>query len=185
MICLETATAGRTRPAPTARPYVPTPTCRPMRAPNKPPAVLPSSHVHSARQAASQTDRGTAALVAVSQTRTEPTIISLLHLLALDSDVCPTPVTCPVAPLNTNTFLKSNLPPSAMNHTERACWGALTSLPLHPCASPRACSIAPLRPVPPRQPFRRSRDIRNCACTCLNPMTLPYYVLRRWLVARA
>jgi len=34
------------------------------------------------------------------------TMISPLRMLALDSDVCPTPVTYTVAPLNTYTFLK-------------------------------------------------------------------------------
>jgi hypothetical protein len=34
-------------------------------------------------------------------------MISPLRMLALDSDVCPTPVTRTVAPLNTYTFLKS------------------------------------------------------------------------------
>ena len=33
-------------------------------------------------------------------------MISPLRMLALDSDVCPTPVTRTVAPLNTYTFLK-------------------------------------------------------------------------------
>ena len=33
-------------------------------------------------------------------------MISPLHILALDSDVCPTSVPSPVAPLNTYTFLK-------------------------------------------------------------------------------
>ena len=33
------------------------------------------------------------------------TMISPLRMLALDSDVCPTPVTYTVAPLNTYTFL--------------------------------------------------------------------------------
>ena len=33
-------------------------------------------------------------------------MISPLRMLALDSDVCPTPVTYTVAPLNTYTFLK-------------------------------------------------------------------------------
>jgi hypothetical protein len=36
-------------------------------------------------------------------------MISPLRMLALDSDVCPTPVTRTVAPLNTYTFLKSVL----------------------------------------------------------------------------
>ena len=36
-------------------------------------------------------------------------MISPLHTLALDSDVCPVPVTCPVAPLNTYTFLNKVL----------------------------------------------------------------------------
>ena len=35
------------------------------------------------------------------------TMISPLRMLALDSDVCPTPVTYTVAPLNTYTFLKA------------------------------------------------------------------------------
>ena len=34
-------------------------------------------------------------------------MISPLHILALDSDVCPTPVPSPVAPLNTYTFLNA------------------------------------------------------------------------------
>ena len=34
-------------------------------------------------------------------------MISPLHMLALDSDVCPTSVPSPVAPLNTYTFLKT------------------------------------------------------------------------------
>jgi hypothetical protein len=34
-------------------------------------------------------------------------MISPLRMLALDSDVCPTPVTRTVAPLNTYTFLKT------------------------------------------------------------------------------
>ena len=51
-------------------------------------------------------------------------MISPLHMLALDSDVCPVPVTCPVAPLNTYTFLKPT----------RVCRAASFALP-------RACLL--------------------------------------------
>jgi hypothetical protein len=40
-------------------------------------------------------------------------MISPLRMLALDSDVCPTPVTRTVAPLNTYTFLKCAVRPQS------------------------------------------------------------------------
>ena len=58
-------------------------------------------------------------------------MISPLHMLALDSDVCPTSVTSPVAPLNTYTFLKSvRFPPGCTccllwhtpDHTDPHTW---------------------------------------------------------------
>ena len=46
---------------------------------------------------------------------------SPLLMLALDSDVCPTSVSCPVAPLNTYTFLKKLCVLQVFNATSTGC----------------------------------------------------------------
>ena len=50
-------------------------------------------------------------------------MISPLHILALDSDVCPTSVPSPVAPLNTYTFLKGLVGPEGFGGVRRVWWG--------------------------------------------------------------